>query len=577
MKSKYWIICIVALAAVLQSCVTPSKCPKAPAQGNMGSIFNSDLDEYSPHFFDGNLYFTATRKDQKKEETIYKSKFENGKFSNPTVDTTLPLKFYQNSGLPYFFRRADGVVELYFAAISKESKRVNRDIYYSELKDGVWSKPTPIREINSSAYESHPALSADGKTLIFSSDREGGLGEIDLYISRRDENGKWTKPLNLGKNINTALNEITPFISKDGLLYFASQGYSQKKNYELIKAEPNPESLWTASKALFAPANTEFDETGPAIFQDKIYLASNRRGGCGGRDLYAFQLCGNARLDGEITSKSADTDLEGKVELLSTEGELWQSKKVDKSGLFSFNLMPMNEYVVKFTNNCGQTAEQQRFLVPCNDSNFVVIKTQIEINSENELNLSEASVPFFVTGYYLPNTSENLEALRLKFAYNMIGNDLSTKYVENPGAKYDEYAPEVEKTLDQAADFILNTVSNMKGICNKLENNNIRIKITGYADPRPISKDAVYFDFNIEDEEYNFKLEKGTAMDNNLLSKLRAYFTAKHFEKLLMQHPEYNSIKDKINWTVEGMGVDTSDSSYEEKRRVNIKIELEQN
>ncbi len=570
---KYKLLLLFVFSLLLSGCAAKVTCPKNPAIGSLGGLFNSDNDEYSPFFYNNTLYFTSTSKEKNRAETIIKSEFENGRFSRPQIDSTLPLAGYANAGLPTFFDNPlTEHTELYFAAISKKGK-INRNIFFAEKIGGRWTRPKELEVINSPAYESHPFISSDGTQLFFSSDREGSVGGIDLFTSIRQADGSWGSPQNL-VNINTPENEITPYLAADASLYFASQGYSDKKDYNIMRASPDKTTGWANPKLLPFPINSDDDDTGPAIFKDRIFIASNRRGGCGGIDLYAFQACGPVQLECVVVSKVPDFPLSGTANLYNSMNEIINSKKVDEKGFFKFELVSSENYKIEYINDCqANFRETKDFFAPCSDSNVVVIKTMFEFVPKNDYDLTEVKVPFFVSGYYMPNTRENLEALRLKFAYNLIGLDEGTQYIEKPGDEYDSYVDEVEVALKDAAERLYSIVTGFQGNCLKKESGKIQISIAGFADPRPISPKAYYPDANISDPKLNFYLERGTAMDNLLLSKLRAYYTAKYFENFINSKEKTGELAAKLIWKIDGRGVDsTSTMPSEMLRRVNIKI-----
>lgn len=135
------------------------------------------------------------------------------------------------------------------------------DLFISYKEGDEWSVPENMgNRVNSSAWESQPSLSADGKTLYFVSDRPGGRGMRDLYVSIRAEDGQWDKPKNLGPEINTPMDDVSPFIHVNGqTLYFASTGYPGFGGFDLYQAEKKGDK-WTEPKNLGYPLNTHGDQ-----------------------------------------------------------------------------------------------------------------------------------------------------------------------------------------------------------------------------------------------------------------------------------------------------------------------------
>ncbi|MBD78805.1 MAG: hypothetical protein CL840_07785 [Crocinitomicaceae bacterium] len=134
----------------------------------------------------------------------------------------------------------------------------NCDLYYSTLKGNKWSKLKNLgADINSEAYESQPSLSADGRTLYFVSDREGGIGGLDIYVSHKIDENHWDTPVNLGSLINTEENEGSPFFHPNGVsLFFASKGHVGMGGYDLFLSEME-EGKWTEPRNLGYPINDQ--------------------------------------------------------------------------------------------------------------------------------------------------------------------------------------------------------------------------------------------------------------------------------------------------------------------------------
>lgn len=576
-RFKVFIISAAILAAALSGCASAPKCKDITAPGNMGGYFNSPADEFSPTVADGAVYFATTQNPKSPSLLILISEYKKNDFRTPSAFNEIHRLGFKNIGAPTFYASdKTGEQELYFSAESKSGKPGVRDIYLLKITKGKWGTPSPLSNVNSEYRDLYPTISPDGAMLVFSSDRPGGEGELDLYLSRRLPDGSWSAPINLGKGINSDLNEITPFISQRGDLYFSTRALSLNGSYDIAKAEAAQQG-WGAAKTLAFPINTEFDETGPAVFENKLIFASNRPGGCGGYDLYMFDNCGPAVLEVRVVSQTRALPLSGKARLLDDNKKAIAEKTIDESGICRFPIELNKSYIVQYSNDCFKDASGERkFEAPCSEGSAVkLVATFVLPLPAGEMRFDELKIPFFVSGYYRVNTKSNLEALRRLFAYNLLGTSDSTRYIENPGPEYDKYISEVESALQSATIFLSNRLELLSGECMKGDEK-IRIIVTGFADERPFSKVAIYSEDSINDNAYNVSIRRGEKMTNDLLSRLRAYFVAKYIEQSLASNTVYAQLKDRIIWEVEGRGVDKNIKyPHEFKRRVNLKILLE--
>ncbi|MFC2125979.1 hypothetical protein ACFLU5_14340, partial [Bacteroidota bacterium] len=170
------------------------------------------------------------------DEDIYRSvKNEEGYW-------TIPESISPNINTPHnegtCSISADGRV-LIFTSCDNRRGFGSCDLFISEKTGKEWSIPKNLGPvINSPNWDSQPALSADGNTLYFVSDRPGGVGMRDIWISHKSPEGAWEKPVNLGNMINTMQDEVSPFIHSNGqTLYFSSVGYPGFGGYDLFKVE----------------------------------------------------------------------------------------------------------------------------------------------------------------------------------------------------------------------------------------------------------------------------------------------------------------------------------------------------
>lgn len=169
------------------------------------------------------------------------------------------------------------------------------DIYESTLKGDKWSTPKGIgSKINSKYHESQASLSYDGNTLYFVSDRPGGFGGHDIYKSIRDAKGSWGEPENLGPTINTEFEELSVFIHPDGkTLYFSSKGHNTMGGFDIFKSVLE-NGRWSKPENLGYPINTPDDDLffSLAASGRHGYFSSAREGGKGDQDLYMITFLG---------------------------------------------------------------------------------------------------------------------------------------------------------------------------------------------------------------------------------------------------------------------------------------------
>ncbi|MFO7370445.1 MAG: tetratricopeptide repeat protein [Bacteroidales bacterium] len=169
---------------------------------------------------------------------------------------------------------------------------MNADIYVCRFIKGRWSKAEPLgKEINSKSAETHASLSADGKTLYFTSNRKGGVGDMDIYKSELDAKGEWGKAVNLGPTVNTRFNEETPFVTDDGRqLFFSSEGHPGLGGYDIFRFDFNDPEAGVLN--LGYPLNTTDNDLFYVPVGDGTtgLLAFNGADSYGGRDIYSVTL-----------------------------------------------------------------------------------------------------------------------------------------------------------------------------------------------------------------------------------------------------------------------------------------------
>ncbi len=220
------------------------------------------IDAYFPVLTadEENLIFTS--RDNAFDENIFQSELlNNNTWSKP--NEIKELKTLEREGTNTI--SADGRI-MVFTFCGKGYKRKNLgscDLYYSIRNGDKWSTPINLgKEINTKYWESQPSLSADGRALFFSSDRPGGMGKKDIWLSKKNESGEWSKAENLGQEINTSEDDIAPFIHANGeSLFFSSSGRHGLGGYDLYFSINNGSS-WSEVKSLPHPINDYNNQIG---------------------------------------------------------------------------------------------------------------------------------------------------------------------------------------------------------------------------------------------------------------------------------------------------------------------------
>ncbi len=269
--------------------------PKDVKITNLGKIVNSPFHDYAPLITadESTLILTSRREgstgNQKADDNDF---YEDIYIAKKKGDTWgLPEKLGENINTPFH----DAAI-----AFAPDGKQVfiyysinNGDIFVSNYDGNDWTKPVALNgNINSRYRELSASLTADSKKLYFSSDRPGGFGGLDIYVSTLQENGEWGPAENVGPKINTKEDEDAPFIHPvDNMLYFSSRGHTGMGGYDIFRS-PNIKDNWGRPRNLGYPINTARDEIYFVIgASNKIgYYATAKNDGLGGNDIYSIMM-----------------------------------------------------------------------------------------------------------------------------------------------------------------------------------------------------------------------------------------------------------------------------------------------
>ncbi len=264
---------------------------------NLGEHVNSRFSDHSPVFSadESVLIFTSRRKntsggesdmDGRYDEDVFiTEKDSSGAWSEPRgISKDINTSGHEATiGLS-----VDGQILLLYKGEDEGS------IYMSKLSGKNWSKPLKLgHNINTKYRETHASLSADGKFLFFTSDRKGGYGGLDIYVSEIQKDGTWGEPKNLGDAVNTRLDEEGPYIHPDGTtLFFSSEGHNSLGGYDIFKTRKNQFDTWTIAENIGYPINTVEDDVYylPTPDGKRAYFSSSRKGSFGENDIFLVDL-----------------------------------------------------------------------------------------------------------------------------------------------------------------------------------------------------------------------------------------------------------------------------------------------
>jgi len=257
--------------------------------------FNSSQTEMSPVYYNNDLVFVSNRKNKNSidknvgwDNTNFLDVYsENG--NNPTLFFGEDLTKNSHDG-PISFDTINNQIFITRNNLSKEVNNKKLKLYILENSKNNWDKKTEFPYNNDDYSLGHSTLSPDGNTIYYASNMPGGQGETDIWKSTL-ENGKWSTPENLGDIINTFDNEMFPYISPDGDLYFASKGHQGFGGLDLFVAYKDGDGFMEPVNMGY-PINTRFDDFSLIVIENnKIgYFASNRVGGKGLDDIYKVEI-----------------------------------------------------------------------------------------------------------------------------------------------------------------------------------------------------------------------------------------------------------------------------------------------
>lgn len=254
---------------------------------------------------------------------------------------------------------------IFTRTIYNPAKKTNTaQLYVADYNKGKIKNIRPF-EYNSDSYNTaHACYGPDGKTLFFVSDMPGGFGQTDIWMCKR-EGDEWGKPINLGGDINTSGKEMFPYVRKDGKLFFSSDGLPGLGGMDIFSAKQK-DGIWLTDRMESLTLNSSYDDFAVVFTSDTTgYFSSNRPGGKGSDDIYAFRFRNlSMKIDGKIllTENINNPAPNVKLYLLNANGKKVDSTITDASGNFEFKYLDYNQtYLVQVDDEAPEFKGKARF------------------------------------------------------------------------------------------------------------------------------------------------------------------------------------------------------------------------
>ncbi len=417
--------------------------------------FNSSYSDYGPTLNGGEVIFTSNRKtrtasqhfhdwDDQPFSELY-SILVSGKGEPSRYRGKINTRYHESTAV---FTK-DGQT-MYFTRNNFTARKRGKDgagtthlkLYRAKRTEKGWGDAVEL-PFNSDGYSvAHPALTADGKSLIFASDMPGGEGASDLYMVSIDGDG-FGEPKNLGDAVNTEGRETFPFVDTNGDLYFASDGHVGLGGLDIFVAELGKDGTYDKGFNIGEPINSKADDFSFVINSATGlgYFSSNREGGMGEDDIYGFeQTAGLIKeclqsLTGEVRDDdNQDIIANAKVVLVDGDNNVLEERVSDRNGKFTFDVMSCSTpYAIRASKDGFGNAEKSFTTTGEYDA---VSKKTIYLVPEKEVDIMEVGQDL---GVLL-----NLNPIYFDLSKSYIRSDASVELIkvimamkENPTLKID--------------------------------------------------------------------------------------------------------------------------------------------
>jgi outer membrane protein OmpA-like peptidoglycan-associated protein len=451
---------------------------------NLGDNVNSPRPEYYPSITIDDSILVFTRRGQGIQEDFVESKLTPDGYSKAEVIKG-DINAEPSKGAINISQDGEWLL---FAGNFPGKGYGNFDLYMSYDTPTGWSEPVNLGEaVNTEFWESSPSLSPDKNALYFSSDRPGGYGGKDLYVSYR-VNGKWQPAVNMGADINTVGDEIAPFIHADNqTLYYTSNGLPGYGGTDIYMLRRTGEKQWSKPENLGYPINTIENEGSLFVASDGLtaYYASDRADTKGFLDLYKFKLRPDVSpvktlyVKGYVTDAKTGKGLPCSVELsVDSSQQVLSNVQTDETGYY-FITLPVNKNYTFTVNRKGYLFYSDVFNLADKPSDSVYVKDialePVELNATVRLK----NIQFSSKSY----TLEPVSMIELNKLVQLMNDNPSIKiqingYTDNVGSD---------------ADNLLLSQNRSKAVVDYLIGKGIdagRLSSKGFGETRPVADNS---------------------------------------------------------------------------------------
>ena len=328
---------------------------------NLGASINSKYSEYAPllNADESNIIFTSCRLGSlgNKKDPKTGNYFEDIWMASRNDSSQWQVAI--NMGIPVNTTGHDAT-----ASLSSDGQTLiiyrNENLYISYLKGTVWTEPLLLPPtINTEAWESSASLSSDGMRLYFSSNKKGGKGGKDIYVSNKNGKGIWDKAINVGSPINTAFDEESPFIHPNQkILYFSSDRIESIGGFDIFFSKMDTSNVFTTPINIGYPINSAEDELDFVWSADgkRGYFSSIRAGGLGEEDIYVLERdvpkASVILLSGKVLDKISSKPLFAQITITNLNSQKVVSSLVsnEADGKYTAAIPAENNYAISITS-----------------------------------------------------------------------------------------------------------------------------------------------------------------------------------------------------------------------------------